>query len=505
MNRRKKGMAALLCACLLMAGCAAKTPERSALATLPPVALAYSAPENDVNQESTKNVLLYLPSLDGTRLIAVPHTARLSVSRYGTETLCELLFSHPGTEQALPLGGDVGLRLSDTEAVEVSGQVVTVSLAASALRLSHEELFTVGQALANTLCQFGDLNYVNVLIAGVQPGLDVASTLPAGCFQPNMREDLSTLWARASAAKAAARQAIPATLYYPAGAGKGVLAEARTLSFPDLSGGRGIRTLLEALSAGAETMPYFPQYPDLTALLSQEPVISEINGARRAILHFDEDLNRLLIEAGITRSVMTASLVMTITTFLPALEGVEIHIGDETITSITPSGTLTNPGETILFANGLMKRGDFSAFLLTSCPLYFADSQGKLKLSSRCVPFFEGRSVRHIINQLMAGPQAYDSVSGLSPVLPEGLRDADLIGVSLEKETLLLNFSTRFLTLAQGMEPNEEKRMIYALVNTLCELPGVEKVSFFVMGEQPQTLAGFLYLPGDFLPNPDIL
>lgn len=505
MRNRKKEWMALLCVCLLLTGCAGEAGNTAASPTLPPVTLSYDVPENDVKQEISKSVLLYLPSLDGTRLIAVPQSASLSVSRHNAETLCTLLFAHPGTDQTVPLGGDTPLKLSETEAVEVSGKVATVSLAASALRLSHEELFTVGQALANTLCQFGDLEYVNVLISGVQPGLDVASTLPAGCYQPNMREDLITLRSRASAAKTAARRAIVTPLYYPAAGGKGILSEARTLSFSDLEGENVIATLLEALSAGAESLSGLPRFPDLNNLLSEPPAIFETGGARRAILQFDESLNALLIESGITRSVMVASLVYTITTFLPALEGVEMTIGSERILSLTPSGTYTGAGETMLFPNGLMKRSDFSGFLLDACPLYFANGSGKLTLSSRAVPFYESRSVRRIIGQLMAGPQNYDSVSGLEPVLPEGLRDSDLIGVSLEKETLLLNFSSRLLTLSQGMSPETEKRMIYAVVNTLCELPGVERVCFFIMGQQPETLAGSVFLPGDFLPNPDII
>ena len=44
------------------------------------------------------------------------------------------------------------------DAVEVSGTVATVNLDASALALSSEQFFTVSQALANTLCQFGDMS-----------------------------------------------------------------------------------------------------------------------------------------------------------------------------------------------------------------------------------------------------------------------------------------------------------------------------------------------------------
>ena len=500
MARKTQALCLLMCLCALLTGCEGSSAAPGPRVTLPPVRLSYTAPENDVNQERTQSAVLYLPSADGTRLVALPETAKLSASRRSAETLCQMLFSCRGDEQTMPLGGQTELRLSETEAVEVSGSVATVSLGASALRLSHEQLFTVGQALANTLCQFGDVEYVNVLVNGVQPGLDVASTLPAGCFQPNVKEDLGTLWARASA-KTQGRRALTAALYYPAAGGRGILCEARTLSFPDTEAATVIRTLLEALSSGAETIPEAPRYPDLLPLLVEEPKITEIAGARRAVLHFDEALNQLLITNGITRSMMAASLVYTVTTFVPALDGVEMIIGDETITSVTPSGTCVHAGETIHFPSRLMRRGDFSVFLLAPCPLYFADEKGVLCETVRYVPFYESCSARKIIDQLMTGPQNYDTVSRLSPVLPEGLRDADLIGVSLEKETLVLNFSSRLVTLSQDMSPEAERSMVYAVVNSLCRLQGVKRVSFFIMGEQPETFAGAVFLPGDFLPT----
>lgn len=505
MRKATKCCCLLCAAALLLTGCGGKTIAPSASVTLPPPEVKAAAPENDSAQTYAQSVSLYLPSRDGTRLIAVPETAELSLSRPSAQALCQLLLAHPGTENAAPVGGDVALSLSGTEAVEVSGRVATVSLGASALRLSYEQLFAVGQALANTLCQFGDVEYVNLLISGVQPGLNVAATLPAGCFQQNTRENLSTLWARASAPQTGTRRALVAALYYPAPGGKGVLCEAQTLAFADLNPGPVMTTLLDALSAGAETLSGVPQYPGLTALLTKEPTVSETNGSRRAVLHFDASLNDQLLAAGITRSVMVASLVYTLTTFLPGIEGVELHIGSEKITTLTPSGTYLNAGETMNFPDGLMRRSDFSAFLLTPCTLYFASGEGKLRQAVRAVPFYEGCSVRAIVGQLMQGPQPYDSPSGLSAALPEGLRDADLLGVSYENGVVMLNFSSQLITKCQGFSPAQERQMVYSLVNTLTQLPGVRRVCFFILGDQPQSFAGALYLPGDFMPNLDLI
>ncbi len=505
MMDRWKRWGCLLCACLLLTGCAARESGTAVQLTLPPAQYRRTAPENDVSQGYEQTVALYLPSLDGSKLLAVPQTASLSASRNRCRTLCEMLLSHPGTAAAAKVGGGVALALSDAEAVEVSGQVATVSLGASALRLSYEQLFTVGQAIANTLGQFGDVQYVNVLISGAQPGMNIASTLPAGCFQPNSREDLSVLWSRASAPLSSGRRTFTAALYYPAPSGKGILCEARTLSFTasDLSG--MAVTLLDALSAGAEVLPNAPHCPDLTGLLRETPTLGESGGTRRLVLRFSEDLNAALINAGITRSVMMASLCWTLTTFLPGIEGIEVRIGSERITTLTPSGTYIGAGEIITFQDGLMRRRYFSGFLLEECALYFANAQGKLERTCRPIPYYEADNPRALVEQLMLGPQPFDSKNGLSAVLPSDLRSADLLGVGFEDQTLLLNFSSRLAALTKDMDGSSEARMIYSLVNTLCELPEIRRAALFIQGSQPDTLAGTIYLPGDFLPNTDLI
>lgn len=504
-KRRVQCALCLLGVCTLLCGCQSREGTVTAQITLPPAQVKQPAPENDGNQGYEQTVILYLPSQDGAQLVAVPETADFSLSRHRAGAICERLVSHPATDLTAPLGGEVPLTLSEMDAVEVSGQVATVNLGPSALRLSHEQLFTVGQALANTLCQNGDVSYVNLLISGTQPGMNVASTLPAGCFQMNTREELTALWSRASAPLSGNRRSFAAALYFPAPSGKGILCEARTLSFSNMDMAGMAMTLLSALSAGAENLPNMPRCPDFRTYLQKEPALEENAGTRRLTFHFTEDFNGALIDAGITRSVMMASLTYTMTTFLPGIEGIEVLIGQERINTLTPSGIYAGAGEVIGFSEGLMRRRDFASFLLAECPMYFADAGGKLARVLRPVPFYFVSGARAIVEQMMLGPQPFDSVSGLSPVLPEGIRPADLLGVSFSQGTLWLNFSDRLPALCQGMDREAEARMIYGLVNTLCEVSGVKRVGFFIQGEQPDSLAGGIYLPGDFLPDLDLM
>ena len=80
MKKRIARFAALLCAlCLLLGGCQSREEGAPAASlTLPPVNLRRTAPENDVNQNYTQSALLYLPSLDGSQLIAFALTVPTS-------------------------------------------------------------------------------------------------------------------------------------------------------------------------------------------------------------------------------------------------------------------------------------------------------------------------------------------------------------------------------------------------------------------------------------------
>lgn len=501
--KRKCLAAALAALSIVMSACAAPVTGGVSDVRLAPYETAYTAPADDKQQSYAANVLLYLPSVSGARLIAVPESMTFSATRPPLEAVCRALLAHAAGEEygALASGG---LSLATDNPLEISGDVATVNLAPSALKLDHDEIHLVSQAIANTLCAFSGVRYVNVLISGIQPGLDVGASVPVGCLQSNTAEGTDAMLDRLSAQRQASarRQTVTSALYYPALAGKGILCEARPLAFDSLTAESMILTLLEALSGGAEYLSCVPQCPDLSALLSETPTVRESSGERTATLAFTSALNDALIEAGITRSVMMASIVYTLTTFMPALAAVEITIGDERITSITPLGLYENAGMTIHFKDGLMRRADFPAFLLSNCTLYFANAQGGLTATMRPVPYGQTENVRYLINQLMLGPQPFDSVGGLTATLPEGLKDADLIGISQTGSAQLINFTDRLLTLSQGMDEGQERRMVYAIVNTLSSLRRIKSVAFFISGEQPDTFAGTLYLPGEFLPDP---
>ena len=503
-----KKLIPILCLVLMLTGCTAPRetlPQESA--TLPPMQVSFQAPIGQMENARTATVQLYLPSIDGTRLVAVNRRAALSPFRWHADTLLEMLFAYEGDE-AQPLPRAEALKLQSP--VEISCGAATVNLSATALTLSHEQLYTVFQAIANTLCRCDGIDSVNLLIAGVQPGLDVASETPTGALHLNSTDDLSTLWDRAlsqrSAADGTRRLVQDVTLYFPAAGGRGVLCENRTLAFSNATLPHMARTLLDALSEGPKVLTDLPAFPPLHAYLATEPAVNETSGEKVLTLRFSQDLNAALLDAGVTRSCMAASLVYTMTTYLPNIAGVEMFIGDEKLTSLTPEGTYQSAGETMLFTNGVMRRSQFGIFLLSRAKLYFASDDNTLAPVYRAVPWYEAPNAHYLITQLIKGPDYYDAGNDhLSPVMPAGAGAGDILGTACSGGTALVNLTQRFRDIAAHMSVQEERLMVYAMVNTLTELENISEVCFFIDSSQPDTFVSAISLPGVFLRNVDII
>lgn len=509
--KRKAMLILLMALSVLLSGCGSAIPRSpQSFVTLPPMDSKYPAPENGTAPEYAETVLLCLPAQSDGQLVMLPERILLPQDQHPGETVLKKLFSFQGNERAKALYPEAQLQLQPN-GFEISGDVATVNLGAAAGLLKGPELFTLRRAIANTLTQWQDIRYVNVLVDGKEPGMSAKSPLPIGSLQQTRNEDAPALWDSLSARAAqrdpeGQRFSSLCTLYFPAPSGRGVLAEVRTVSFRGQRPDQLALGLLEALSAGSQAQPQLPRVPDLVALLAEQPdLITEENGNGVLRLHLLQIANEVFIEAGIPRSVMLASLSFTLSTFIPRLKGLCVQIGNEVIEAIVPSGIYEGAGEQILFSDGQLRRADFASFLLTECSLYFATPEGQLVKVIRPVPYQLAFSKHYLIAQLMEGPQLYDSRQGLQPIFPPGITTDDLIAAGQDKSTALINFSSNTAQQTKSLSPMREKLLIYGLVNTLCDSRGVSRVRLYIEGEQPEALAGAVYLPGEFMRNPDIM
>lgn len=503
-------MAALLSALLVLSACTASLPiSKESGVTLPPPALAFEAPQGDAAESMAAAVLLCLPSAKTGQLEYFPERVLMSGSRHPAEYTLRRLFTYTGTTQAHPLSTSVQLGLNPGSAIEISGDTATVNLAPSALNLTNAERYTVSRAIANTLTQWGDIRYVNILINGRVLGPDTASTIPLTSLGKTADGDIAALWETVSRAPSNPATAYTgmATIYYPVSAGRGIAAQARLItagsrSLPDIA-----LSLLEAMSAPGDRPQNTPLVPDLSTLLLAAPAVDEGTGGTGRILrlHFHESMNEALIAAGITRSVMMAALTCTLTTFLPYTAGISVQIGNEPVGALVPAGLYDGAGEQILFENGIMQRNQFSRFLLDHCTLYFANADGSLSATRRAIPHYQMYNPRYLMNQLMEGPKNTDSIAGLAPVLPADLKDADLMGIAIQNDTALAHFSNRVRETSNAFDERQELLMVYAMVNTLTKLPAIRQVCFFIDSAQDGTFVSQVDVAGLFMRNEGII
>ena len=333
MKGKKRALALLLAAlvpglCACQAGNGLPASEASPEITLPPAVQSYVAPIGDAALEYTADVTLYLPRHSGSRLTAVVSPVTFSASRPRVESLVRALLNHSGTSTAAALGGNVKLALYGANPVEVSRNAATVNLAASALQLNRGDLYIAFQAIANTLTELKEIDYVNFLIVDHPVGLDVANTLPMGSFSRSLSEDLSSVYEqrlsrRVGLNESAEDKSLSAnvTLYYPLAGTPGLLSEVRSLSFANQKPSDMIVQIMRELSKGASVSEIdSPPLNLLVEMLTGDPEVaySDELGGSVITLNFSYSLNDMLEKANVSRANCMASLCYTLCSFFPA-------------------------------------------------------------------------------------------------------------------------------------------------------------------------------------------
>lgn len=483
-----------LTVCLtLLTGCKEQEPP-APLPGIPADLLDAAAPIGDAGLDHSAVCTLYLPSRDGQQLLALYEPMTLTYSRHPAESIVRALLAHPGDSRVRPLGGGVTLSLSGANPVEVSGGVCTVSLTASALQLSLPDLYTVSLALAATLCELDDVHYVNLLAAGAPVAMDVNGKLPLGSVTAQTGQELPVLWDQLNARRTPVGESpagVPLTaaapLYFPLPEGKGIAPETRRLTFAGQTPEQLAEGLIAALSAGPEVLD--AAMPDLSAMLIAPPAVTQLeSGGLRLTLHFPADVRSRIAAAGTDPACCFAALVTTLTTFVPSLQQVCILTGDTALTSV-----LSEPFGSLLFPGGLHHRQDYAAYLTAQTTIYGAGA-GRLVPLAAALPYRTARDPRTLLLALAALPEE-------QAVLPAGLTDADILGLAIQGDTLLINLSERFAAVIRGSSM-DQRLMVYSITGAMCSCLPVRRVAFFFGGRQAETLGGDVLWSGSFMHDP---
>ena len=262
-----------------------------------------------------------------------------------------------------------------------------------------------------------------------------------------------------------------------------------------------VTAILRELAAGpVDSSVRSPSLPLLADLLTSTPsmAVSHEHGGSVISLDFAHNLDDMLDAYGISRRQSIASMCYTLSTFFPNVTGIRVSINGIPVDSML----LTDLEEE---KTQLHLREHFSDMLCDYCTLYFADQdQNTLAASQRPVPYRQRSNPRALLAALSEGPQPQDSQPNLIGVMQQGcITDTDMLGFSLSDSTLLVNFSPTFSDVGKNMTGEQERLLVYSLVNTLCTNEQMKSVCFFLSGSQFDGFSGEIYWAGLFYPLPE--
>ena len=198
-----------------------------------------------------------------------------------------------------------------------------------------------------------------------------------------------------------------------------------------------------------------------------------------ATLLFDESYETV---TGTGEVLMRAAIVKTLCQ-LDGIDSVEFYVG----------------GQPLLGAQnipvGIMKETDFidstgtntNYYQFLYATVYYANKEGDALVASNLKIPYRGieTDAEIVLRQLIAGPVSEDTY----PVVPDNTK---ILSVTTKDKVCVVDLSRQFL---KKLPDVTEDVVIYSVVNTLAELPGIYQVQILVEGKQEK-----LYQKTEFLP-----
>ena len=446
----------------------------------------------DNTSATSGEVTLYFPVDGSYEMTAVTRTLNTdSGENLYERALRELLSSSENV-----LLGASGTQLAG---LELGAGVATVRLSIdAAVNRTDQDYLMICTAIANTLLGMEGLEAVNILAGERSYSLE---NLPIGVFTV-CNENVAASYAQIQAegerfgdgnSFSLSRQAL---IYFPAQGGKYLLPEVRQLEFDSED---YAQVLLEALMAGPETLNccFSPIPNDSTLLLSDPKLLVTDTGERVLQLEFSAMLSSYLALAGVEPWQCYGALVLTFSSFIPELDAVHISIDRESVMECgTGNGKLQ-------FPSGLMRRTDFSSRIGGCVQMYFAQQDSSLVRLECATSQSAPLSASGILSEMIAARDSY--LPGLESIFPDGISSQDILGTTIEERIAYINLSSNFYACCQALDPQQERLLIYGMINALTELDQIGAVAFLVEGRQIDSLSQNIYLKTALLPDPGLV
>ena len=459
------------------------------------------APIGDSRAAQTVRAVIYVADSNYLSLVSTVQQLTLNVDQTIEEAVVNAVLEMPTTENHAAVGGGDIRALS----VESSMGVATVDLSVDTRRLDAERLHILRAALTNSLLELSSVTHVNVLVNGRDEGL---VQLPSGTLG-RFGNDLTATWLQVLAEEqkysdglsALSELRRDATIYYASNDYSCLLPEVHRLR---ITGGDYLGAVLREMMAGpSNSLLYGRLLPTGVECIRRAPdIVTTYDGSKIATLSFNSHFTDYLERNGIPQLLACGAIVRTVCGFVPEIDGVLIDVEGITVTELFDAS-----GSAVMsFDSGIMLRGDFDSYIGATATLFYPLTDGRALVKVR-VPVSRHSigNPRALLDLLMQRPSRDQTRLSVTGAWPEGITDADILGVRLEKNQVLINLSGELYKKCQDMSAERVRAMVYSIVNTMCQLNGVKSVRLYFDGERVDTLGGALFVKGPLMSNPGLV
>lgn len=218
-----------------------------------------------------------------------------------------------------------------------------------------------------------------------------------------------------------------------------------------------VKELLEVLQNDPNNMIYKKAIPDNITIKDYEIVDNQL------IINFDSNYSQLI---GISEVLCRATVVKTMCQ-IPGIDFVLFNVNGQAL--IDSNGVQTGLMTSEFFIENTASETNYKV------TLYFANETGDLlKTTTRNIFYTDTAPIEElVINQLING----STEMGLYSTIPDG---TTLLNISTKERICYVDFNEKFL---DKIAEIKDEVAIYSVVNSLIELPGINKVQFRINGQ----------------------
>lgn len=270
-------------------------------------------------------------------------------------------------------------------------------------------------------------------------------------------------------------------VYYTNAAHSSLLTESYTSKETDVSLILG--ELLERMQRAGTSQDHYSLIPEEVEVEGYNLTDGQLTVVFNDAYNQLENVSEILLRAGVVETVTQVKDVRTVV----------FHIGDDVLKNSAgePVGAMTSS----MFINNPV---GINSYQYASLTLYFSSRQGdKIVKEMRNVHYSSNTTLEKVVmEQIIKGPMNKQ----LNQVVPDSLR---VLNISVDKKTCVVNLDEQFLAGNNlGVQP---EAAIYSIVNSLCDVLGVDNVQFQVNGESDVLFGDSLSLNGPFHRNSEII